>query len=522
MKNIVCILIVCILCIVVLYITNPVIENMEDISDGNIHYNDIPFVDINKESSDNINITELSKYDPYNKQYYENYNTIEFEGETYIVDKTSNSSIKLKNGKEAKVGDCLHGEKILYNWDNTGKYSYKCVDACTNKNEDMYYYRYNENKKGLKLPNKLKCCDNFEEKKIDGKYICVPSDPSQSTVSDYIDGFQKVGGISTRIPPLTSPLTSTSPPPPTPPLTSTPTLTTTPTLIPTPTLTTTPTPTPTPTPPLTTTPTPPLTSTNTEKQKAIIMFRHGQKGTDKDYIYGDICSELATTNNLDYLKNNTYYSDANKYLGEIKFTSESEFVNEKKIYYANISLTGYSQGIAYSNNIPKIIEDNNLAKIKKVYIFNPTDNANSYLVAYPLLQKLVDNDSNIEITSFIKDDNSYKDIKNSIKNSTGSILVVSENDSLERISEMLYGEKTLKRGRDIYVYRYNGITEDNELDFASPEQYVQNSEESYIDCAPQGCIEISCKINGYQENECSYKNWNNWSECPDNTKTIIY
>ena len=476
----VCVIAFFILCILFLYITNPYIEHLDNFDNklklidynGNLSGSIAGRDDI--ENIKNLPIKNLLIYDPYNKKY----NTL-------------------------ADGACKEGIRALYNWENPDTYSYKCVDTniCTPDNGDLYYYTFNDNEKGLKFEKELPCCPGSTKYVQGGKWICKKDSDTaadadnHSPVQSLKTQPRKTQPLETR-PLKTQSLETQSPesqiqktrPLETQSLKTQSLKTKT-----------------------------QILKSNVEhnvehnvepnvehnvepnvdcdenrlckngticingacvvksedqniissKQKAIILFRHGQKGYEKYDEIKDNCTGIHAIDRQDYLKKNIgYFEEAIDY-ASLHFP----------VSYANASRTGYSQAVAYSTNVPNIMEEQNIKDISEVYVFDPKDNANSYLAAYPLLKKL-----GLRDKIKILDKNRIPDFKGIINDAEGSILIVSENDSLETITKQLKYFYTFQRGRDIYVQK---LKNDFELD--TPVIYTQNIG-SYKKCKNMKCV----------------------------------
>jgi hypothetical protein len=189
-------------------------------------------------------------------------------------------------------------------------------------------------------------------------------------------------------------------------------------------------------------------------KKVIVVIRHGQKGPDGSDIHQDPNPPLPTNSNdpnIINMLNQTYFKD----------TKRNPLTNETvRINYADLSKTGYNEGTLFATTVPDIIK--NYQPITKAYVFNPEDNANTYITSYPLLKKLVDNGTLKQLIFYEKSsDISEDDI--TPEDNDGSILIAGNAENLNtsnnpnafipRLNKKYHqnaGE--LQRGRSIYVY----------------------------------------------------------------------
>jgi len=177
------------------------------------------------------------------------------------------------------------------------------------------------------------------------------------------------------------------------------------------------------------------------KPKAVIVIRHGQKGpNDSDHIQ-DKNPPIKAPPATPY-----YFKDAltNPVTG-----------NHVQINFSNLSKTGYNEGTSFATTIPDLISK--YAPITRAAVFNPSDNANTYLTAYPLLKEL--SQSSLKTLDFYSNPSDIENITPT--DSDGSILFAGTADTLYKDHDSIisrlnakYGSHggELQRGRSIYIY----------------------------------------------------------------------
>lgn len=113
-------------------------------------------------------------------------------------------------------------------------------------------------------------------------------------------------------------------------------------------------------------------------QKAVIVFRHGDKDDKANGVLG---SDPSTLKNL---PSNNYYSKTLIAPG----TSDKPI----SIYYSALMASGYTEGESFGVTIPTLVGGEELAPITHAFILNPSPdkaNGNSYITSYPVLIELV-------------------------------------------------------------------------------------------------------------------------------------
>jgi len=189
------------------------------------------------------------------------------------------------------------------------------------------------------------------------------------------------------------------------------------------------------------------------KSKAIFVIRHGQKGKVGSDKIQDPNPKLPyhISDGIHGALKDTYLSQAltNPLTGQ-----------PVKIYYADISKTGYEEGTSFATTVPHIMKD--YQPITSAAILNPSNpnnNGNTYLTTYPLLKQLVQDGTLKKLNFYDKPEN----IDMSLSDKDGSLLIAGDATTLTRDNSSIlsllnskYGQSAgeLQRGRDIYVY-YN-------------------------------------------------------------------
>ncbi|MFT5823260.1 MAG: hypothetical protein ACI8ZM_004521 [Crocinitomix sp.] len=182
-----------------------------------------------------------------------------------------------------------------------------------------------------------------------------------------------------------------------------------------------------------------------EKKRAVVVIRHGQKGPKDSDIIQDKNPALP------FPPNRPSYFDT---------TIDKPILGHnvgKRLYFCNLSLTGYEEGTSFATTVPFVMKD--FQPITRAIILDPSVNGNTYVTAYPLLADLVKSGSLKEL-HFYSNAEEIKDILIPT-DSDGSILVAGDakvlkqnNVSILSLLKDHYGKDAdvPQRGRYIYVY----------------------------------------------------------------------
>ncbi|MFT6843825.1 MAG: hypothetical protein ACJASR_002611 [Psychroserpens sp.] len=181
--------------------------------------------------------------------------------------------------------------------------------------------------------------------------------------------------------------------------------------------------------------------------KAVIVFRHGQKGFKGSDLVPDACDGIKSS-----FKDNThpcYFDQA--------LTNPVTKDEIKDLYYSDLSYTGYREGTSFATTVPMIM--NGFQPITRAIVLDPNVNGNTYITTYPLLAKLHAEGHLKNKPEFYQKAIDIKDILPT--DNDGSILITGTADSLydedqsfiKRLNKQykVNADKP-QRGRDIYLY----------------------------------------------------------------------
>ncbi len=114
-------------------------------------------------------------------------------------------------------------------------------------------------------------------------------------------------------------------------------------------------------------------------KQAVIVIRHGEKDS-KNGVHGD------------HYKNEKVNLPANNYY--VKAQIRPDNGDTLTFNYTDLSHAGYNEGISFGETVPQLICNLQLSEIELAHVpktWKTSSNANSYITAYPLLTKIVDN-----------------------------------------------------------------------------------------------------------------------------------
>jgi hypothetical protein len=204
---------------------------------------------------------------------------------------------------------------------------------------------------------------------------------------------------------------------------------------------------------------------DTNLQSALLLFRHGQKGPDTSDVIQDSNPSISCYIPRASACNMYYFYDAistdpaqNSLMALPMFRSQVEaFGPAWSNLGTTLSQTGYEQGQKFIDTVESAIATQQLTSITKALILSPIMNANSYVTAFPLLQKLVHNGSLRTILFF---DDSGPQPSLIPPPDGGSLLLVADaavfGNPMNLISTLNQDYQatlgTPSRGREVYVY----------------------------------------------------------------------
>lgn len=187
-------------------------------------------------------------------------------------------------------------------------------------------------------------------------------------------------------------------------------------------------------------------------KKAVIVFRHGQKGFKGSDLVPDACDGIKAS-----VKDNPHPCYFDQAL--INPATKKPITD---LYYSDLSYTGYREGTSFATTVP--IAMDGFEPITRAIVLHPNVNGNTYVTTYPLLAKLYAEGHLKSEPEFYQNAKDIQDILPS--DASGSILITGTADSLydenhsfiKRLNEhyKVNADKP-QRGRDIYVFSDDGL-----------------------------------------------------------------